>query len=168
MKNIRIIAICVGVVATIFFILPASIQNYKVVEDSMAPSIQQGDYICVSKIIYRFVSPQRGDVIVFRPQRPKWGAPFIKRVIALPGESVEIRDGRIRINGIGIDEPYVIQPARYVLPRLVVAPDGCFVLGDSRNNSVDSREGWTVPRQNIVGKVWLIYWPPSRLRLVGH
>ena len=168
MRSVCIIAVCVGLAVTVFFILPATMQKYTVVEDSMAPSVQQSDWIYISKIIYRFVSPQRGDVLVFWPPQPEWGVLFIKRIIALPGESVEVRDGRVQVNNIALDEPYVSESAKYVFPRLDVPPDSYFVLGDNRNNSVDSHEGWTLPRQNVVGKAWFIYWPPSRWQLVRN
>ena len=86
---------------------------------------------------------------------------YIKRVIALPGETVEIKDGFVYINGKPLSEPYVLDPPRYTMKQLEVPKGYCFVLGDNRDNSNDSHIWGPLPRDNIIGKVWLSIWPPD-------
>lgn len=133
----------------------------------METSFFEGQYVLVDKLTYHFHSPQRGDVIVFHnPEPEKWNLLYIKRVIGLPGETVEIREGRVYITKDG--KQHVLEESKYI-PLItdyqmspLTVPDGkYFVLGDNRNSSTDSHTGWTVPRENIIGKVWLCYWPPS-------
>ena len=174
MKIFREVVITVAIALAVFFSLRLTIQSYTVVMSSMEPSFYQGYCIMVSKVAYHSSVPQRGDVIVFNPPPAALEEspyPFIKRVIGLPGDIVEVKDGIVSINGTDIDESYKKQePSQYNTdfgPTEV--PDGkYFVLGDNRNNSNDSRNGWFVPRDNIIGKAWFIYWPPSRLGLVKH
>ncbi len=105
--------------------------------------------------------PRPGDVIVFRypldPQRD-----FVKRVIGVPGDTVEIRRGVVYVNGKALDEPYVTAPSIDTMAQRTVGPDEYFVLGDNRRASNDSRDWGPVPLKNIIGKVWMTYWPTSR------
>ena len=141
------------------------IQPFYIPSASMEPTLLINDRIIVSMLAYRFHAPQRGDVIVFRyPKDPS--RDFIKRLIALPGETVEVRNNTVIINGVRLAEPY--------LPSEVMAdygpyqvPQGCyFMMGDNRNNSDDSRDWGPLPQKNIIGKAFLIYWPPGRMRLI--
>lgn len=133
----------------------------------MLPEVQPGQYILVNKAIYFFRDPQRGEVIVFRsPQQTK--TDLIKRIIALPGDKVEIVDGSVLINSTPLDEPYIREAPRYALPATQVPEDSYFVLGDNRNHSQDSHAGWTVPRDHLVGKAWITLWPPQRWGTVKH
>jgi len=168
MKILREVAITVIIAAAVFALLRLTVQSYTVVMSSMEPNFQQGDCIMVSKVSYRSSGPQRGDVIVFNPPFDSQ-FPFIKRVIGLPGETVEIKDGKVSINGttLGEDEYIAAQP-NYTMSATQVPENEYFVLGDNRNNSTDSSRGWTVPRDNIIGKAWFIYWPPSKLGGVKH
>jgi len=118
-------------------------------------------------VSYRSSGPQRGDVIVFNPPFPS-EYPFIKRVIGLPGETVEIKDEKVFIDGIPLEEEYIMESPNYTMPAQEVPEDEYFVLGDNRNNSNDSHNNWTVPRDNLIGRAWFIYWPPSKLRVVKH
>ncbi len=116
---------------------------------------------------YLFGAPRRGDVIVFRfPNQPD--RDFIKRIIAVPGEQVEIHDGLVFINGKALDEKYIPDRTEHDFgPELV--PDGeYFVLGDNRNNSYDSRSWGFVPEGNIIGRAWVWYWPFSWSGLISH
>jgi signal peptidase I len=149
----------------VFALFHVTIGSFKVYGTSMLPTVEEGEYIMVSKAAYFFGQPQRGDIIVFdSPQDPK--SDLIKRIIGLPGDTIEIRDNKVTVNGTTLNEPYILQTPNYLLLPEEIPPDHYFVLGDNRNNSSDSHRGWTVPRQNIVGKAWITYWPPYRWRLI--
>jgi signal peptidase I len=153
----------------IFFLIQTVIRNFRVVGTSMVDNLHDGQYLIIDKVSYNpFVAnvlgiggPQRGDVIVFEPpNRP--GEDYVKRVIGLPGETVEVRAGQIFINGQLLAEPFQPTPGTYTMPNPVVVPEGqVFVLGDNRNNSNDSHNWGTLPLENIVGRAWLSYWPPT-------
>jgi signal peptidase I len=133
---------------------------------SMLPTLQNGEYVLVSKLSYKLDTPQRGDIIVF-------GIPtdqeqdLIKRVIGLPGETVSIRQNIVFINGIQLEEPYIAQAPVYSGEWTV--PEGnLFVLGDNRNDSKDSHQWGMLPVENIIGKALIIYWPPPEWKLINH
>ncbi len=146
------------------------VSKYGIREYSMEPNFQEEQQVFVSKVAYKFSEPERGDVIVFRPPPPhnSKASPFIKRIIALPGDTVEIKNGSVYVNGSQLDEPYLKEPPHYTYPQHEIAEDNYFVLGDNRNNSNDSHTGWTVPRENIIGKAWLSVWPPGKWGAVTH
>lgn len=133
---------------------------------SMRPTLQDGQYILVNRLAYKFDLPQRGDIIVFRfPMNPKQD--LIKRVIGLPGEEVRIEGGRVLVSGQALNEPYIAAPPSYA-GQWVIPKDHLFVLGDNRNDSSDSHSWGLVPLDNVVGKAVLIYWPPSAWSLIEH
>jgi signal peptidase I len=143
----------------VFALFHITLGSFKVYGTSMLPTIEEGEYIMVSKVAYFFNQPKRGDIIVFdSPQDPR--SDLIKRILALPGDTVEIRDDKVIVNGTPLQESYTLEPPHYLMPLQEIPPDHYFVLGDNRNNSSDSHRGWTVPRQNIIGKAWITYWPP--------
>ena len=162
-----IITIILAVV--IFFGLQATVQNYIIWENCMEPNFYEGQRVLVNKVIYRFHEPDRGDVIILQPPLPydPNATPFIKRIIALPGETVEVKNGNVYVNGSRLYEPYIKEPPNYTLIHELAENEYC-VLGDNRNNANDSHTGWTLPRQNIVGKAWLSIWPIHRLGLVTN
>ena len=150
-----------------FVILRFSIQTFRVEMPSMKPSIQPGIWVVVDKVSYRFGSPQRGDIVVFNsPTEDE--RDFIKRVIAIPGDTVEIKDESVYLNGVAFDEPYLANPPNYNTPLQTIPPNEYFVLGDNRNVSVDSHLGWLVPQVNFVGKAWLIVWPRDQWGTAPH
>jgi signal peptidase I len=133
----------------------------------MQPRLSDKERIFVNKFIYHFSAIERGDIVVFwYPRDPSKS--FIKRVVGLPGESVEIRAGLVYINNKPLAEQYVTPEyfdyASY--PAQVTPPDSYFVLGDHRNSSNDSRHWGWVPRENVFGKAMFRYWPVSKLGLI--
>lgn len=142
-------------------------ENYRVVGRSMEPTLQNDQFLVVSKLAYRLHAPQRGDIIVFRDPRAE-DRKLIKRIIGLPGDVVDIENGTVSINGHPLDEPYIESPGRYTESPLTVPEGQFFVLGDNRNNSSDSHAWGTLPVNLIVGKAWLSYWPPSSWGRVLH
>jgi len=167
MKILREVGITILIAVVVFVCLRLTVQSYTVVMSSMEPNFQEGECIMVNKVSYHSSGPQRGQVIIFNPPFDS-EYPFIKRVIGLPGETVEIKDRKVSINGTPLNEEYIMAPPTYTMPATEVPEDEYFVLGDNRNNSTDSSKGWTVPRDNIIGKAWFIYWPPSKLGVVKH
>lgn len=134
--------------------------------ESMVPTLVSGEYVIVSRLSYRIGAPQRGDIIVFHfPRDPK--EEYIKRVIGLPGDEVQVMKGQVYINGQLLNESYLDVKMNYTGTWSV--PTGqLFVLGDNRNNSSDSHDWGTVPMDYVVGKAILVYWPPVDWGLVGH
>ncbi len=161
------------ILATAIFLgQQATIQKFVVDGPSMNSYFQHGQQVLVNKIVYNFHKPERGDVIVFHPPFSKKDD-YIKRIIGLPGESVQIKDGTVYIHKedgtvLALDEPYITKPARHPFRGAIIPENEYFVLGDNRNNSSDSRNDWTLPSQNIIGKAWLSVWPPDRWGVVDN
>lgn len=185
----------------IFVAVRALVLNFKVDGLSMTPSFDDGEMLLVNRNAYRQINgwtfvdwlpfvddhhdadawltlgtPQRGDVIVFTPPPPGQDKPYIKRVIGLPGDTVEIHDEGVYVNGVRLDEPYLegrTSNCRYSDPEYcgteVVVPEGSvFVMGDNRNNSEDSRKFGPVEEHRIIGKAWVTYWPMKDIGVVPH
>ena len=167
MKFFRDIIAPILVGLAVFALFQVTVGSFRVYGSSMLPTIEEGDYILVSKATYFFTEPQRGDIIVLHSPRES-NTDLIKRVIALPGDTVEIKDKTVFVNDTPLDEPYIMEPPRYFVPREEIPTGQYFVLGDNRNNSSDSHRGWTVPRENIVGKTFVTYWPPYRCGTIKH
>jgi signal peptidase I len=136
----------------------------------MEPGLQDGQQLLINKVVYHFHEPERGDIIILHPPPPynPEVTPFIKRIIALPGDTIEVKNGAVYVNGFILDEPYIKEPPTYNFPQRKIPQDEYFVLGDNRNNASDSHNGWTVPRQNIIGKAWISIWPLSKWGLVEN
>lgn len=135
--------------------------------ESMYPSLEDGDNLIVNKISYYFSDPKRFDVVVF-PFRYQEGTFYIKRIIGLPGETVQIYDGSIYINGKVLEESYGYETIRnpgLASEAVTLGEDEYFVLGDNRNNSADSREPsvGNISRDDIVGKAWMRIWPIDKI-----
>ncbi len=136
------------------------VQAFKVQGTSMSPELLDGERILVNKFLYRFADIGRGDVVVFwYPEDPKLS--FIKRVVGLPGETVEVRNGKVYVDGILIDEPYVVMnnADRRSFASQEIRPGHYFVLGDNRRGSNDSRSWGLVPERYISGKAFVRIWP---------
>jgi len=144
----------------LFFLIRTFIQNFRVHGSSMEPNFHEGQYLIINKAVYYLHPPRRGDVIVFRyPRDPRRS--FIKRVIGLPGEKVEIKNGKVYINDQLLEEPYETKPGSYSWGPSIVGKDEIFVLGDNRDFSSDSHNWGMLPLRYVVGKAWICYWPPS-------
>ena len=162
---LRQVGITVILAAGIYFLLQFTIQSSVVIGSSMEPNFQDGQWIIVSKVSYKLHDPERGDVVVLDPPTSNQ-MDYIKRIVGLPGDTVEIKDGQVLINGSPIDEPYIEYPPDYIYKEQKVPEGQYFVLGDYRPISVDSHLGWMLPRENIIGKAWLCIWPPSDLKVI--
>ena len=159
----------------IFFVIQTFVaQPYRVEQQSMEQTLEPRQYVLVDKLTPRFDPYSRGDIVVFEPPEawvqggPK--TPFIKRVIGLPGETVEIKDGAVFIDGARLEEPYVYdlqpttaseEPASWVIPD-----DEVFVMGDHRAASADSRAFGPIQETTVIGRAWLRYWPISSLGIL--
>ena len=149
----------------IFLVIRFAVQNFRIEGLSMEPNFHDGQYLFVNKLVYMLRPPERGDVIVFIPPNNN-SRDFIKRVIGLPGDRIEIRSGTVFINGEELKEAYPLNPASYSTGSLVIPPDEYFVLGDNRNYSSDSHAWGTVSQKSIIGKAWISYWPPQLMGVV--
>ncbi len=149
----------------IFVIIRAGVQNFRIEGYSMEPNFHDGEMLLVSKIDYLLHPPERGDVVVFQSLQNS-ERDFIKRVIGLPGETVEIREGRVYINGQLLPQNYNTNAATYNYGPTVVGPNELFVLGDNRNSSSDSHAWGNLPRANLIGKAWIAYWPPQSWAII--
>ncbi|MBI5945787.1 MAG: signal peptidase I [Chloroflexi bacterium] len=133
---------------------------------SMRPTLEDGEFVLVSKMSYLFGAAQRGDIIVFHfPMNPE--EELIKRVIGLPGDHVSVQAGTVSVNGQVLNEPYIAATPAYS-GEWDVTNDQLFVLGDNRNNSNDSKDWGLLPAKNVVGKAVLIYWPPPFWDVIQH
>ena len=167
MKYIRDIVTTILIALAIFVLLQLTIGSFIVRGTSMLPNIQHGECIMVNKVSYFFEDPDHGDVIIFHsPRNPN--SDLVKRIIALPGDTVEIKDNKLFINNIPLVEPYIKEVPTYKYPLQEIPADHYFVLGDNRNISADSSHGWLLPRENIVGKAWVTYWPIPSWKTMEH
>jgi signal peptidase I len=167
--------------ALIFFLVRLVVLNFRVDGESMLPNLHNEEMLLVNRNAYRSVEfngedyfpfdpPGRGDIVVFDPPN-RSDKPYIKRIIGLPGDHVTFGDGRVFINGEPLEEDYITERTRCGQRDTcdVIVPEGSvFVMGDNRNNSSDSRVFGPVPLENVVGKAWITYWPPSDFGFVPH
>jgi signal peptidase I len=152
----------------LFLIINAFTARIQVLSVSMLHTLEPGNQVVVYKLAYRNHIPARGDIVVFNPPNGDTEA-YIKRVIGLPGETIEIRDGIVFINGLQLQETYLQdEPITRGSRTWIVPQDSIFVMGDNRNNSSDSRVWGTVPLENLIGKAILIYWPLDKLGWIPH
>lgn len=190
-----------AILAILIFVLVRSVVlNFRVEGSSMLPTMSNGEMILVNRNAYREFNlgdmvdwipgvpeqdwftivdwgvPERGDVVVFTPPEPGDQKPYIKRVIGLPGDHVQITaDYTVLVNGVAIDEPYIgdyrsecVRVANFPYCDLTVPEGHFFVMGDHRNNSQDSRYFSVVAEDRIIGKAWLTYWPFSQFGTITH
>lgn len=175
----------------IFLMVRGVVINFRVDGNSMEPTLSHSEMLVINRRAYTsfdlnsvlsalpgvtrqaedrryiFNPPQRGDIVVFTP--PGSGSdPYIKRIIGLPGETVDIRDGSVWVNDMMLEENYVSSSTSWRggnQSAIVIPEDEFFVLGDNRENSSDSRSFGTVPKDDIIGKSWVAYWPPGSIQV---
>jgi signal peptidase I len=149
------------------FVRPFVVEAFVIPSESMVPTLEVGDRVLANKFIYRFTEPDRGDIVVFRSVEGG-GEDLIKRVIALPGDTVAVEDGTVFVNGEPVKETYVNEefPDASFSATTQVPEGHVFVMGDNRMNSRDSRFFGPVPKDNIEGEAFLRFWPPGRIGLL--
>ena len=164
-----VIALAIFVIIYLFLFQPHQVRG-----SSMAPNFFDSDYLLTDKISYRLNTPKRGDVIIFKaPKNEEYD--YIKRVVGLPGETISINESnQVILNNQIFDEPYLGPNLKTFggvfleIGKTVTVPeDQYFVLGDNRNHSSDSRDWGFVPKENIIGKAWLRYWPPKMMGVIS-
>jgi len=141
-------------------------QSTVVLGQSMETNLHDNQRLVIEKVSYWAHPPRRGDVVVIKPPQHDGTIPLIKRVIALPGEQIEIHGGQVFIDGKPLDEPYIHGTASYEMAPQVIPPLYVFVMGDNRGASNDSRYFGPVPIKTILGRAWISYWPLSELKVV--
>lgn len=162
---IRTILEPIAAAVALAFLVRAAVQIYSIPSESMAPTLHAGDQIVVTR--YFRGAPDRGHVVVF--ESPNGDELLVKRVIAVPGDLLDSRLGRVRIGGYTLAEPYVLrQAATGAIPAQLVPQSSYFVLGDNRDDSSDSRSWGVVPRERIVGRVRLVLWSSAPLGEIAN
>jgi signal peptidase I len=160
--------ITLGLAVMVYLLLHSTVQHSVVEGSSMLPGLENGQRLIVNKTAFLFKAPQRGEVVVIHPP-PSISSPdkqWVKRVIGLPGDTIRVEKGIVYVNNFPLDEPYIKESPHYSMANFKVPADNYFVMGDNRNASTDSHYGWTVTRQNVVGEVWLRFWPVNQWGII--
>ena len=167
-----ILEVVVFAVGIFFFVYLLIMRPHKIKGQSMHPNFPDAEYLLTEKVTYYRRDPVRGDVVVFTPPISETDE-YIKRVIALPGETVMLKEGRVYINDVLLDEPYLASTLYtndgYFLPegQPYTVPEGkYFTMGDNRPHSSDSRAWGPITKKEISGKAWVVYWPTSNAGVV--
>ena len=166
-KKMIIEAVQTIVLALIFyFAIDTFIGRVQVLNVSMLPTLHEGQFIMVNRFAYKQGGFERGDIIIFHnPTNPD--EDYIKRLVGIPGDVIDIENGEVRVNSRLLNEPYISDPPHYA--GLWTVPEGyLFVLGDNRNSSYDSHSWGYLPQENVIGKAIVIYWPPREIQIIRN
>lgn len=160
-------------IALAFGVRMAAAQCYLIPSGSMEPTLETNDRLIVDKISYHFTNPNRGDIVVFTPpqavtEKEHSNDPFIKRVIGLPGEKIEIKGGRVYVNNLPLKENYIAAQPDYTWGAQIVPANSYLVLGDNRNKSYDGHIWGFVSNDRLIGKAAVRFWPPERISLLAN
>ena len=172
-EAVSLIIYCIVVVAVMFLVVKFVGQRTVVLGSSMEPTLQDGDNLITDKITYRLIEPKRFDIVVF-PYKENTSKLLIKRIIGMPGEKVQIKNGKVYINDTELkDDVYgnaLMVDEGIVGDPVVLAADEYFVLGDNRNHSQDSRfaSAGNIHRDDNIGRAWVRIWPLNKLTLLKH
>jgi signal peptidase I len=158
------IAITLGLAGVIYLLFHIFILNAIVHMSSMEPTLLEGQRLFAAK---QFLDPGRGDIVIIQPPISP-DEDFVKRLIGLPGDTILIKNKTVSVNGVVLDEPYLMVEPNYSYGPFKVPEGRYFVLGDNRNNSTDSHYNWTVTRDEILAKAVFRYWPLNKFGLVGN
>lgn len=163
--TVRDFLVMLAIAVVVFVGLRSAVQTFVVLGPSMEPSFGENQRLLVNKLVYRLHEPERGDVIIFHPPHNQ-GESYIKRIVGLPGEKVVMEYGRVFVHledgtSFELKEPYIAEAARRRYESPTIPEGSYFVLGDNRNNTNDSRNGWMTSDDDIIGKAWISIWPPD-------
>ncbi|MEO1446426.1 MAG: signal peptidase I [Cyanobacteria bacterium J06635_11] len=169
-ENVRLVAIAllIAIVVRLFIAEPRFIPS-----PSMVPTLAVGDRLLVDKVSYRLHDPHRGDIVVFEPppQLQEYGykasQAFIKRVIGLPGQIVQVSQGKVFVDGEPLAEDYILEAPQYEMPPVQVPPGSLFMMGDNRNDSNDSHVWGFLPAENVIGRAALRFWPIEKAGIIS-
>ena len=180
--------------AVVFMLLQTTVRNFRVDGSSMDPTLEDGQYLLVNRLVYLNIemdrlakivpfwqadegssrkaihAPKRGEVIVFEFPDSNTNNPrkdFVKRVVGLPGETIRMSDGVVFVNDVELDEPYLSVKDHSSAAELTLGEGEYYVLGDNRAHSNDSRAWGAVPDANLRGKVWMVYWPAPGIQILN-
>jgi signal peptidase I len=194
MRGLKELVEAVAIALVVFFALQVGVRNYMVEGSSMNPTLHDQERMFVNRLAYlhmdmqriselvpfwqveeedvRFLfgPPQQGDIVVFQYDGANLDKPLVKRIIATPGQVVEIRRGVVYVDGDPLDEPYIDDEVRgdESMRPLQLEDEEYFVLGDNRIHSYDSRDWGPLPQENIIGRAWITYWPFSNLEILEN
>lgn len=162
-----VLAVSIFMISYLFLVQPHQVKG-----PSMLPNFKDGEYLLTEKVSYKISNPKRGDVVIFEAP-PNRRDDYIKRIIGLPGDTVSVKEGKVYLNGQLLNEAYLpsdfqTQPGTFLTEntQYKVPDDQYFVFGDNRGHSSDSRAWGPVKRKAIVGRTWLVYWPPQLMGFV--
>ncbi len=168
-KHTRLIRELIETIAftlLIFLVIRFAAQSFRVDGESMEPGFHTDEYVLVDKVTYLFHAPERGDIIVFHYPLDTT-RDFIKRVIGVPGDVVSTTSSSVIVDGQTLHEPYISVPFNFASDKWKLGPNQFFVMGDNRNNSLDSRSWGLLDKSYIVGKVVAVYWPVTNWELIN-